>query len=119
MSSPSTGLIWMVASRAIWVSQTEAVSCTSETAPSVKQDRNVMMAMTKTRALPMTFCSGTIDAVLRCSRSRTPVPPFNDGLVSSGSSIINVEPSAREDHPACVHLFHQAEIVGGDDNRGT
>ena len=68
MSSPSAGLIWIVASRAIWLSQTEAVSRTSVTAPSVRQDRKVMMAMTEISARPATFCAGTIGAMRRCAR---------------------------------------------------
>ena len=70
MSSPSAGLIWIVASREIWFSQTEAVSRTSVTAPSVRQDRKVMMAMTETSARPAMFCAGTIGAIWRWTRSR-------------------------------------------------
>ena len=63
MSSPSAGLIWIVASREIWFCQTAAVSRTSVTAPSVRQDRKVMMAMTEISARPATFCAGTIGAM--------------------------------------------------------
>ena len=69
MSSPSAGLIWIVASREIWLSQTAAVSRTSVTAPSVRQERKVMMAMTSTSARPATFCAGTIGAA-RALRAR-------------------------------------------------
>ena len=68
MSRPSAGLIWMVASREIWFSQTDAVSRTSVTAPKVRHDRKVMMAMTSTRARPAMFWAGTMGAILRWAR---------------------------------------------------
>src|ERR671910_151215 len=119
MSSPSEGLIWIVASRAIWFSQTDAVSRTRVTAPSVRQDRKVMMAMTEISARPAMFCDGTIGAILRCARSlagralSTPCPSCG-----SASSVIDVEPPAGQDHAARIDLFHQAEIVGGDHHGG-
>ena len=80
MSSPSAGLIWIVASREIWLSQTDAVSRTSVTAPSVRQDRKVMMAMTDISARPATFCAGTIGA-MRALRARQRLGLVGDAVL--------------------------------------
>jgi hypothetical protein len=73
-------LIWIVASREIWFCQTEAVSRTSVTAPKVRQERKVMMAMTSTSARPAMFCAGTIGAIFRWARG------FASSLSSSACS---------------------------------
>ena len=65
MSRPSAGLIWMVISREIWLSQVAALARIMVTAPSVRQARNDMMAITSMSALPETFAGGTIGAVGR------------------------------------------------------
>src|SRR5690606_26296321 len=118
MSKSSAGLIWIVASRAIWVCHVAAVSRTSVTAPSVRQDRKVMMAMTRISALPATFCGGTMGADLRGVRSGRAGAASSWSASSAGSrSIMDFEPPVCEDHAARIHLLHQAEIVGGDDHR--
>src|SRR5690606_26390082 len=118
MSRPSIGLIWIVASRAICVCQTEAVSRTSVTAPSVRQDRKVMIAMTRISAVLAMFCCGTMDAERRGAlRARWPLPM---AISSAGwRSIMDVQPSLRQDHAPGIDLLHQVDVVGSDDDRGS
>src|SRR5262249_49731722 len=121
MSSPSAGLIWMVASRAIWLSQTAAELLTSETAPKVRQDRNVMIAMTEISERPATFCSGTIVAILRCRRGTT-VGASAGGAGSLAAcclaSVMDLQPSGVEHHPARLDLVHESQVVSGDQHGG-
>src|SRR6478735_3535872 len=117
MSRPSTGLIWMVASREICASHTVAVSRTRVTPPNVRQDRKVMIAITRTSAWPTTFCSGTIAAILRSAATvRTGALTAVSG--ASPSSVIDIEPAAGENHAPRVDLLHQPDIMGGNHHRG-
>src|SRR5690606_38608077 len=117
MSRPSTGRIWIVASRAICDCHVEAVSRTSVTAPRVRQERNVMIAMTRISAWPATLPAGTSGACRRCERAagslrRAGAPSSVEG------SIMDFQPSARQHHAPRVDLLHQAKIVGGDHHGG-
>src|SRR5690606_2928065 len=116
MSSSPDGLIWIVASREIWLSHMAAVSRTSVTAPKVRHDRNVMMAMTMTRARPATFCEGTIGAWRRRVRAkaRAAMPARS---CEPEASVIDIEPSAGQDQSPRIHLVHEGEIVRGNDHR--
>src|SRR5690606_12950107 len=98
-----------------------ALSRTRLTAPSVRQDRKVMIAITSTIACPATLSGGTIGAARRLE-SRTPARAATRGLPgdgrSSAASVIDVQPSAGQNHAPRFHLLHQADIVRGDHHRG-
>src|SRR5690606_26007499 len=112
MSSPSAGLIWIVASRAIWFCQVAALSRTSVTAPSVRHDRKVMMAMTKIMELLATLPCGTIEVGRRRGGASA-------GLAwGRASSVMDFQPSARQHHPARVDLVHQGQVVRGEHHGG-
>src|SRR5689334_11381987 len=123
MSKLSSGLIWMVTSREIWLSQLAAVERTMLTPPSVRQARNAMMAMTTISALPWMFDGGRIGAVGRTRISGrlgcwagAAAGAFARVLV--GGLVINIEMPFRKDHAAGFHLVHQREIVSGNHHRG-
>src|SRR5690606_11763318 len=113
--------IWVVDSSSLSFCHGVAISRTSVTAPSDRQDRIVMMAMTSTIALPATLSGGTMGVTLRLvreGRRRPETPALSRRAPSRAASIIGFEPSARKDHAPCIDLVHQAEIVGGDDHGG-
>src|SRR5690606_26632950 len=117
MSRSSSGLIWMVISREIWLCQLAAVARTMLTAPKVRQARKAMMAMTSISALPETFAGGTMGAVGRTFISGRRAG-WASWAVSRGASVIDVEPPLREDHAPRLHLVHQRQIVRGDHHGG-
>src|SRR5690606_32309179 len=120
-SSPSAGLIWMVASREICVCQVVAVSRTSVTPPSVRQERKVMMPMTSTMARDATLSGGTMGLCLGAGFFAAcwamPVPRFliwARAGVRLRELVINFQPSAGQHHAPCIHLVHKAQIMRGD-----
>ncbi len=135
ISSPSTGRIWMVASRAIWLCHCAAEARTKVTPPRVRQARNVMIAITITSAVPVTLPSGTI-GLGPCRFLRLPMRTISISLRSSkrmyrssmtfrralcqslSASIIDVEPPMFEDHAPCIDLVHQGKIMRRNDDSG-
>src|ERR1044072_8892642 len=118
MSRLSSGLIWMVISREIWLSQLAAVERTMLTPPSVRQARKAMIDITTIKALPWMLDGGRIGAVGRtrisgrfCSVLAGALSGFLDG-----GSVIDIEMPPREDHTAGFHLFHQRQVMRGDHN---
>src|SRR5690606_11149571 len=117
MSRPSAGLIWMVASRAIYVCHVAAVSRTSVTAPSVRQERKVMMAITSTIARPATLSGGTMGVCLRASLlfacRFTPASILSLrraslllAIAPLQALVIDFQPPAGKHHAPRLHLVH-------------
>src|SRR5690606_14472067 len=87
--------------------------------------RKVMMAITMTRAVPVTLPSGTM-GLGPCRFRRLPIRTSSMSLRSSRrtrtssslrckaffASIIDVEPPMFEDHAPRINLIHQGKIVG-------
>src|SRR5690606_39511879 len=124
MSSPSAGLIWIVASREICVCQVVAVSSTSVTAPSVRKERNVMIAITSTMARDATLSGGTMGAWFRaslleafCAKAEVTLFTWSSAPARLRELVIDIQPSAGKHHAPRVHLSHQPQVVRCDHNR--
>src|SRR5690606_3556188 len=84
----------------------------SVTAPSVRHDRKVMMAMTKIMELLATLPCGTIEVGRRRGGASA-------GLTwGRASSVMDFQPSARQHHAARIDLVHQGQVVRGDHHGG-
>src|SRR5690606_32531934 len=124
MSSPSAGLIWIVASREICVCHVVAVSRTSVTAPSVRQERNVMIAITSTMARDATLSAGTMGAWFRarlleafCAIAEVTLCTWASAPARWRGLVIAIQPAAGTHHAPRVHLIHQPQVVRCDHNR--
>ena len=124
----------MVISREMSDCQSPAAALTSVTAPTVRQDRKVMMAMTNSSARPATERAGTIGLVAD-ELSKPMVPPLGSrpsasaNASSSSSSrdlrrkkrtiglLGDLQPAVEQDQPACIHLVHEPDVMGGDHHR--
>src|SRR5581483_11931586 len=121
MSRPSTGRTWTVISRATADCQSIAAVRTCMTAPTVSEQRNVMIATTATRARPAIVSLGTIGVSPRGNKPNIRVevvfrPTMR--LSAMAVSIVHVQPSLVQHEAARVELVHQADIVGCNYDRG-
>src|SRR5262245_21551258 len=119
MSCPAAERIWIVTSRATSACHSLAAARTSMTAPVVSEARNVMIAITATRAWPEIVACGTIGVSKRGSSSAA--APGGPSRASDCwgvlASVVNMQSTLVQHQPARIELIHQRDIVGGDDHR--
>src|SRR3569623_1963054 len=96
ITSPGTGLNWIVTSRPTSDDQAMADFCTSTTPPSVTPERKVMMAISSIRVRPATDRSGTIGVVRDRPRKR-------------GASVMEIELSIAQQHSGKIEAVEQRQ----------
>src|SRR5215207_5161925 len=128
MSRCGLGRTWMVASRPMAERHCCELEATSTAPPAHSAARKVRMAMTTMSARLAAVCTATSGA---WPLSWAAVGIGRAGAAAGGSRrrtraaaapgaclLIDMQPAVAEDQPAGVDLVHEAEVVGGDDNRG-
>src|SRR5262249_56334215 len=109
---PGAERIWIVASRATSACHSLGAARTSMTAPVVSEARNVMIAITATRAWPEIVACGTIGVSKRGSSSAAAPggPSCARDCWGVLASVVDMQATLVQHQPARIELIHQRAI---------